>query len=257
MQKSDLVSGRMYAMRVRGHGGGDRPFVKVRYDGRDRKDQVHVRYESGDLSGLEEWVRTRHLACPWGDLTALQRDEERMARLREMSADAGDRVVEEAISAVFTASGEYGGFIRIWNTDPASADRLWKRAGLAGSPLDHHPANFQDRHGTWNLTFQTAQHVAEAFAAVEPEAVDLYLRGWEEELRAEGFSPGNRHSHDLLREWAPSHALARAWSQAPQGAAAEHEVQRLRALVEEAVRSLRTRGHDSEAARIARGLRGR
>jgi hypothetical protein len=104
--------------------------------------------------------------------------------------------------------------------------------------LEHHPANFVDTHLTWQLTFQTAQYAAEAFAAAEPDAVDLYLRRWEDELRAEGFIQGNRHSHHLLREWAPSQALARSWSQKPIGAAAEREVQRLRLLVQDAARLL-------------------
>lgn len=257
MRKSDLVAGRLYALRVRGRVSEDEPFVRVRFDGRVHMDQVHVRYESSDLAGLEEWVRTRHLAARWGDRKALLQDEERMAHLRTVSAETGDRVVEEAISAVFTASGEYGGFIRLWVTDPEPAQRLWDRARLSGNPLDHHQANFVNRHGVWHLTFQTAQHAAEAFAAAEPEAVDLYLRGWEDELRATGFMPGNRHRHELLREWAPPHALARAWSQKPIAATAEREVQRLRDLVQEASRLLRARGHDSDAARIERGLNGR
>lgn len=257
MQKSDLVTGRIYALRRRSRAAAGAAFLKVKFNGKVHKDQVQVRHESGDLAGLEEWVRTRHLACPWGDLKALERDEERTARLREVSSQAGDRVTEEAISAVLTASGEYGGFIRTWDTDPAPAQRLWDRAGLAGRPLEHHPANFIDRHGTWQLTFQTALHAAEAFAAAEPETVDLYLRGWEDRLRAEGFIQGNQHSHELLREWAPSHALARSWSQKPIGAAAEREVQRLRSLVEHAARLLRAIGHNSEAARIERGLNGR
>jgi hypothetical protein len=242
------VPGRSYALRGLGRAPGGEPFVRVRYDGRIHTDQIHIRYESGDLAGLEEWVRTRHLACPWGERKVFQRDEERTARLREVSAEAGDRVVEEAISAVFTTSGEYGGFIRTWDTDPASAQRLWQRAGLEGSPLDHHPANFVDRHGMWRLTFQTAEHTAEAFAAAEPEAVDLYLRGWEEQLRAEGYLPGSHHRHELLREWAPSHALARAWSQQPRGAAAEREIQRLHDLVQEAART-----HASRARPRQRG----
>ncbi|MEU5852254.1 hypothetical protein [Saccharopolyspora shandongensis] len=156
-----------------------------------------------------------------------------------------------------TASGEYGGFVRRWDTDAASAERYWARAGLDGSPLDDHPANYRDRHGTWHLMFATALKAAQGFAAAEPDMVDLYLRGWEERLRAEGFEPGGSHAHDLLREWAPHHALARAWTQEPRGHAAEREVERLRRLVTAAVRYLREAGEDNRAAKIERGLRGR
>ncbi|WP_190814254.1 hypothetical protein [Saccharopolyspora pogona] len=80
---------------------------------------------------------------------------------------------------------------------------------------------------------------------------------WTQEcLRAEAFEPGGSHAHDLLREWAPHHALARAWTQEPRGHAAEHEVQRLRRLVTTAVRYLREAGEDSKAAKIERGLHG-
>ena len=163
----------------------------------------------------------------------------------------------EAVDAVMTASGEYGGYSRRWTTDRGSAERLWARGGLEGLPVFDHPANFEDRHGNWHLTFETAVRASQAFAAAEPELVDLYLRGLEEELKAEGFRPGNRDSHDLLRELAPAHALARSWSQRPRGEAAEREVERLQRLVSEAIAALRSHGHASVASRIERGLRGR
>ncbi|MEU5852253.1 hypothetical protein [Saccharopolyspora shandongensis] len=42
--------------------------------------QCRVHYEDGELQGLEEWVPTRLLACPWGERKALLRDEGRAAR---------------------------------------------------------------------------------------------------------------------------------------------------------------------------------
>jgi hypothetical protein len=258
VQKSDLVPRTAYALRNRGGAGNhSEPFLKVIFLGQSHKDQVKVRYESGELKGLEDWVRTRHLACRWPERMALVRDEERAAKVEELDRRVWDRVTDEAVDAVMTASGEYSGFTRTWTTDPSSAERFWSRGGLDGSPLTDHPANFKDRHGVWHLTFETAVKACKAYAAAEPELVDLYLRGWEEELTAEGFQPGHRHSHDLLRAWAPAHALARAWSQRPQGEAAEREVARLQRLAREAAATLRRHGHESEASRIERGLRGR
>jgi hypothetical protein len=46
-----------------------------------------------------------------------------------------------------TASGEYGGFVKSWTTDPASAERFLSRARLGGSPLDYDGVNFVDRNG--------------------------------------------------------------------------------------------------------------
>ena len=129
---------------------------------------------------------------------------------------------------------------------------LLARAGLDGTPLEHDPFNFVDRKGTWWLTYSTALHASQAFAAAEPEMVDIYLRYWEDRFKADGWRPGNRHAHDNLREWSPHLALARSWTRPPQGHAAEKEVQRLQALVGEwaAVRLLRQRGLEQEGDRI-------
>lgn len=255
MRKDDLAEGKKYALRPKDADPAN-PFVKVTFIGPVRSRQCRIRYEDGELRSLEEWVPTRLLACAWGERKGLLRDEERAARLDEADNSVWDRVAEDAISAVMTASGEYTGFLRRWDTDPSSAERYWARAGLGGSPLDDHPANYVDRHGTWHLTFATALKAAQSFAAAEPEMVDLYLRGWEERLKAEGFEPGRSHNHDLLREWAPHHALARAWTQEPRGHAAEKEIERLRRLVDTAIRYLREAGEEGKAARLERGLKG-
>ena len=174
MQKSDLVPRSKYALRSPRDAGADsEPFLKVVFLGRVHKDQAQVRYESGDLAGLVDWVRTRHLACPWKERKRLLRDEERAARIGEVDREVWDRVAAEAVSAVMTASGEYGGYTRGWTTDRGSAERFWARAGLEGLPVSDHPANFEDRHGDWHLTFETAVKACQAFAAAEPELVDL------------------------------------------------------------------------------------
>jgi len=255
MKREDLARGEKYALRTKPTDQSS-PFLKVTYVGPARGRQCRIRYDEGEYRGMEEWVPTRQLMCRWGQRKALARDEERAAYLAEADTQTWDQVTDDAVSAVMTASGEYGGFGRSWDTDPASAERYWARAGLTGSPLQDHPANYADRHGTWHLTFSTAVKASQAFAAAEPELVDLYLRGWEEQLKAEGFQPGRRHDHDLLRRWAPSHALARDWAQVPRGYAAEKEIQRLRGLVQAAVRDLREAEMDDKAARLERGLRG-
>lgn len=256
MRKDELTKGKKYALRPRGSGRGD-PFEKVTCVGPIRGRQCRVRYEDGELKDLEEWVDTRLLVCAWGERRDLVHDEECAVRLAATNKGAWDGVTEEAISFVMTASGEYTGFIRRWDTDAAAAERYWARAGLGGSPFDDDPSNYRDRHGTWHLSFGTALRVSQAFAAAEPELVDLYLRSWEEHLTAEGFEPGASSAHDLLREWAPSIALARAWAQVPRGHAAEKEIERLRNLVSTAARYLREAGADRRAGQIERGLHGK
>lgn len=198
MRKDDLAVGKAYALRA-ADSTPEHPLVQVTFVGPVRSRQARVRYAEGDLLGLEEWVQTRLLVCRWGERRAVLCDEQRARELDSADEGLWDRVTEDAISAVMTASGEYGGFARRWSTDPAPAQRFWDRAGLAGTPLDDHPSNYQDRQGQWHLAFATVLKASRAFAAAEPDMVDLYLRGWEERLRAEGFEPGGRHNHDLLR----------------------------------------------------------
>jgi hypothetical protein len=204
VQKTDLVGGVVYAVRQARQARGDTSFSKVSYIGPCRDRQARIRYETGDLNGLVEWLPTRLIVCRWTERKAFQKDEERAAKLSASDAEVWDPVYEEAISAVMTASGEYGGFQKSWTTDSASAERFWSRAGLSGSPLEHDRVNFVNRNGQWHVSFATATRACQAFAAAEPDLVDLYLRDWEDRLRAEGFEPGNRHSHELLRKWAPA-----------------------------------------------------
>ncbi|MFE5258720.1 hypothetical protein [Streptomyces coelicoflavus] len=84
----------------------------------------------------------------------------------------------------------------------------------------------------------------------------LGLRG-EEELKGRGYEPGGRRRHNLLREWATSVALARAWSQELGGTGAEKEGERLRGIQSTAFLYLREAGEGRRAGRIERGLNGR
>jgi hypothetical protein len=78
MRKDDLDRGRDYALRPKGSSSHD-PLVRVRFVGPVRGRQCRVRYEDGELQGLEEWVQTRVLVCRWGERKAFLRDEERAA----------------------------------------------------------------------------------------------------------------------------------------------------------------------------------
>lgn len=191
MYKDDLVAGRPYALR---RNGDRRTLLKVTFRGTTYKRQAKVRFEDGELAGLEDWVTTRELVCPWGERKMMLRDEERAARLQAASSESWDRVYEDAISDVLTASGEETGSTRVWDTWEGRATRLWARAGLPGSPLEDDPSNYVDRFGGWHLSFETALKAAKAFAAREPDLVDLFISEWEDRLRAEGYEPEKRTS---------------------------------------------------------------
>jgi hypothetical protein len=189
MLAADLVTGRRYAVREEPHRRG--PLVKVALVGPVRSGKAKVQWLDGEREGLEEWVATRCLICPWGERKHYLRDEERAAAIRAASDDVDD-VLQEAISAVMEASGESTGFMREWWDPPERIQRLWARAGLAGDPLTEERLAYVDRHGRAHLSAATALRWAQAFAAAEAETVALYVNQEEEKLLAEGWQPGNR-----------------------------------------------------------------
>lgn len=133
---------------------------------------------------------------------------------------------------------------------------MWARAGLPGSPLEDDPNNYVDRYGEWHLSYETALKAAKAFAAREPDLVELFVSEWEDRLRAEGYEPGKRHVHGVLRQWAPRHALARSWMNEPARTADQKEIERLHLLVRKAAHTLEAAGLTSEAANLQRALAG-
>jgi hypothetical protein len=108
---------------------------------------------------------------------------------------------------------------------------MWVRAGLGGDPLEE-PHAFIDRKGVAHLTYRTALKWAQAFAMAEPQTVGLYLTDWEERLKAEGWQPGQREAHSLLRQQGPAYALVRSWCGEADREQLRVELERLRRLVQ-------------------------
>jgi hypothetical protein len=254
MLASELAVGADYAHRPKPQDGGC-GLQRVTFIGPARAGKAKIRHRQSNLDGLEEWVRTRSLMCSWADCRAFLRDESRQAALQHAAIRDQDPVVEEAISAVFEATGDESGFIRVWIVSPERARRLWRRAGLPGMP-DHDPLAYTDRHGQMNLPYETALEFARAFAAAEPEPCIHYIQEWEDRLRAEGYEPGQRYRHSFLRELRPAHALVREWTRAGDLALLGKENTRLRRLVSEAAGALRQAGHEQQANHIDRALHG-
>ena len=255
MLGSDLAVGRAYAQRAKpndAHG----PLRKIVFVGPARAGKAKIRHAEGDLDGLEEWTPTRTVMCPWGERQAFLRDELRWQALQEAAARDYDPVVEEAISTVFEATGDETGFIRVWSVERERAQRLWRRAGLEGSP-DQHPLAYTDRGGRLHLPYETAFQFAQAFAAAEPEPCIHYIQEWEDRLRAEGYEPGRRVSHHVLRSIRPAHALVREWAHAGELGLLREENQRLRQVLGQALEALRRAGDERSATRLDRALHGR
>ena len=255
MLAADLVKGRDYAQRAK-PADASCPLHKVTFIGQAKAGKAKVRHADGDLGGLEEWVPTRTMMVRWGQRQAFLRDESRWNALQQAATRDYDPVVEEAISTVFEATGDETGFIRVWSVEPQRAQRLWRRAGLPGRP-DSHPFAYTDRHGQLNLPWETALQFAQAFAAAEPESCIHYIQEWEDRLRAEGYQPGNRLSHTLLRQMKPAHALVREWTHHGELELLRAENARLRQLLEQALGTLRRAGDEQSANRLDRALQGR
>lgn len=254
MQSVDIVVGRPHAYRPP-QTADPHALLKVQVLVPPRRGKVRVRYLTGDIEGLEEWVPTRNLLCLWKERKAFIMDEAAEILLRKASEEARDPVEEEAISTVLTATGEEGGFIRSWTLDLPKAERLWRRAGLASDPRNE-PYAYVDRHRMLHLPFLSALKFAKAFAAAEPEPCQTYIREWEEKLRIRGYQPGDTYAHDLLREWEPGFALVRYWMAQPVNKGLEDELHRVRHVAVEAIRLLEGCGEEKAARRLARQLRG-
>jgi hypothetical protein len=260
VDSSQLEIGRFYAYREKRKPGTEMLKVKLlAHTGRSGK--LKVRFEDGPFPGLEDYVASRQLICPWGQRRDVLRDEERAARLEEYVDRSGiaDRALIEATSAVLASTGEPGAAAAaVTAMDEGEWQRIFDRAGIDGSPLDVHPLAYRDRYGMVHMPLEAAIGVAKAFAASEPGAVTMYLDDREEEYRLRGSQPGDRFFHDYLRELSPGFALARRWAGLEQEAdALREEIARLRVLLNRAAYDLRDAGKDQQARRLLRALEGR
>ncbi|RYV50981.1 hypothetical protein EUA98_10765 [Pengzhenrongella frigida] len=119
------------------------------------------------------------------------------------------------------------------------------------------PQAFLDRFGAAHLSHLSALKFARAFAAAEPEPVMHYIEEAEDKLRAEGYLPGHRSSHSILRELRPGHALVRQWAGAGEVGLLRDQIQRLQKIILRAIAELRAAGKTGLANSLERELRGR
>jgi hypothetical protein len=259
MEKQALVEGRFYAYRESGALGT--PFLKIKLlEKVTGRPKVKVRFENGPYPGLEEYALTRRLVVPWGDRKALVRDEERLEQLQEHARRSGRNVaLAEAVANVLASSGEPSAWAE-WDGVSMPEDeleRIARRAGLEKPVVELHPLAFCDRRGDLHLPLEAGEALARAFAAAEPETVLMAIRDDEEELRLSGNVPGQRYTHDILRERLPGFAIARQWAGFDRELEQlQKEIGRLRMLVTSAAYELRAKGADREYRRLLRALDG-
>ena len=255
-----MKAGRHYAYREKRTPGS--PFFKIKYiEKAEGKGQIKIRYEDGPHPGLEEYVRPQSIICPWGQRKAVERDEQRIQRLADHHAGSrADRALAWAITAVLCSTGEPSAWCEPDGvTMPEEEiDRIIDRAGLKERAADLHPLAFCDREGNVHLPIEAAEAVGRAFAAAEPETVLMSIEDDAGELKVRGYEPGERFSHDYLREESPGYALARQWAGHDQEVEQlRKEIGRLRRLVSMAEHDLRAAGKDLQATKLRRAVEGR
>ena len=104
MQGADLHVGRTYAYRQTAR-RDDLELMKVKILGPSRGRKIRIRFEDGDLTGLDEWVPVVQIVCRWTDRKAFLTDHRRAAELRQATNQTWDAVTEDAICWIMTASG--------------------------------------------------------------------------------------------------------------------------------------------------------
>ncbi|MFL6239309.1 MAG: hypothetical protein ACJ735_07475 [Actinomycetes bacterium] len=261
MQRNDLKLGGRYGFRDSRQLG--EPVLEVEFiDYVPRVRKAKIRHLGEPHEGLTEYVPLTKLLCSWKDAKRLLRDEQREAELLAAAADDGfGTPIRQAINIVLASSGEdiYLHHDDIMRCDKAAAERIVARCGSDPpglSSLAQYPS-FLNRRGVLHVRGNTVLAFARAFAAAEPEAVNLYVDQEEQEYRSRGYEIGGSYLHKIMLENGPAYALARQWAGGDQSREyLQNEIRRLRELVQRAVADLRRHGDDSAAGKLERALGG-
>lgn len=217
MTKDEFKAGAHWAWRRSNTLGEPAQRVELLFLAKGRAGRCKVRHLDGELKGLEEFVHTGHLRCPWKEWPKIERDERReLALIRDVErADPLDPTVLDAATQVLYATGEdlwiekHRGYTRCF--EPTGWERVAARAGVDSASLQRIPA-FKDRHGTLFVPNETLLDLAIAFARAEPEAVHVRLDTEEKKLVREGYALGETRAHEDLLRSKPAFWVARQWA---------------------------------------------
>lgn len=261
MHPSDLVAGAEYAYRKARTAGGD--FLRVRFlQYAKEKRQAQIEHVEGQYEGLREWVRPTTIHCEWSGVTKLVKLESKQLELeRSEEAQPVSKAVSEAANIAFAAAGEdlYVEEKGISGVDRETLERLARRAGVEQTEINdvlRSPA-YKIERDEWAVPARRLIPIAQRFAAAEPAAVNMYVEAEQHRYRESGYQVGERFMHGILIEKGPAYALVREWAGANRIADdLKADNARLRKLLEEAIRILRTRGHEREARGFERELHG-
>ena len=252
-------------------------FVRHRRGTNKRNAYCLVRFENPDADGLETWVPTGRLKCPWADAEAFQEDEKLWSAVIGASMDSPG--VIDAVETVLLDLLPEG----YWaNVPPPKAlmhvsgsgvhgfrdlKGLSKLTGISVEQLCGEPTAFE-HDGTWVVPLPTALSIAKKIASMDPATVlhqverdERELAAKEEDWRLRGPRSGpdrqteaewdvQRQSCALRRQWVGVDAIQLR----DEALAAQQEAARLRNLVIWAIKKLAGYGHKSSAETLRRNL---
>ena len=225
------------------------------------------------------WVSSIRLRVLWDEADAFVQDELHTMALEAACYDGIDSV--DNLAAFEVASGypvQDGILIHPLPYQPATIEiadleRACHDLGLIRSELEADPLSFTDRTGTFLASWSTAYKVARRIAEIYPDQVLQIVDREERELRAAAVHgkwvsprrdreyrvPAERFAKEL-RERQPVFHRIRPWCQVDavkrydEAEALRAEIERLRALVEDAARFLESAGRASVAGKIRKRL---
>jgi hypothetical protein len=209
--------------------------------------------------GLVDYVRSAQLVVPWQDRTTFLADESNWDRLKEachQSWPGNSHPVSEAVDLIFDSTGEV-----VWVDNsgalcgPIDAlERIGQRASWKVQLVS--PA-FIDRDETARFPFDIALDLARAFAKSEPQAVLWEVESLERKYEWDVRQLGNENLVPILNRLRAGWALCRQWAGFDVAIAQkDHEIERLRRILDDLRYDLRRNGHDELATKLDRKLRG-
>jgi hypothetical protein len=211
-------------------------------------------------AGLIDFVRSRELVVPWQEHRAFLRDErnhELLIAASRRTWPGRDNPLTVAVDTVLLSAGEhfeterYGEVVTV----PDSLERVVRRAKLT----DWEPStSYVDRAGMSHIDFRAALQLAKAFAAAEPATVILRVETEERQYTARVREPGESYLLDRVEEWRSAWALCREWAGVNSALAEkDHEIERLRRILDDVRWEARRQGLDELARKIEWKLKGR
>lgn len=264
--------GEVWAYRARGVDPLTRVMV-VRH-GQRRPPRVLIRHEDEEMEALEEWVPPGRLKVPWDQVGELIAVEARWKAVQDLSADH-DHDEARAAEAVLDSHVDYEiAAYRDQYLSVRDAPALAELTGLTMEELTGHRLSFES-DGAVIVPWPVALQAAKALARRMPEQVIAEVEKEERKIQHEmihGFAwsrrapsrdveseadivrevdeGGYRQSRELRRKWVGAEAVARS----DELVELRKEIRRVGEVAEEAVETLRRRGHSADAEWLALAL---